>query len=125
MCLSVSTGAGGIHLKKEAVAVIEERIEHDRQAIVDVEAGVARRLARDNFAGRSVAADGADVQRPVGEQPRISVSSDGWPPSIGSRCTNRDRGAASLHAASSRCPSTRIVSVVRIAIACGAAPSVV
>ena len=48
--------------------MIEERIEHDRQTVVDVEVGVARQLGRHNLARRSVAADGADVQRRVGEQ---------------------------------------------------------
>jgi len=42
--LSVRPRPGGIHLKEESVAMIEEWIEHDRHAIVHVEIGVTREL---------------------------------------------------------------------------------
>jgi hypothetical protein len=42
--------------------MIEERIDDDRHAIVDVQIGVARELRRDDVARRAIVADDADVE---------------------------------------------------------------
>jgi len=66
--LAVRSRTGGIHLEEEAVAVIKERIEDDRDSIVDVEIRVARELRGDDPASRSITADDPDVQRVIGVQ---------------------------------------------------------
>src|SRR3989441_12857168 len=63
--LAIRARAGRIHLEEEAVSVIEERVEDDRDSIVDIEIRVARQLCRDDAVRRSVVADNRDVQRVV------------------------------------------------------------
>src|SRR5262249_8832794 len=60
--LAVGPGSGGVHLEEEPVAMIKEGIEHDRDAVVDVEVGIPRELREDDAAGMRLVADDPDIQ---------------------------------------------------------------
>jgi hypothetical protein len=60
--LAVRARAHRVRLEEEAVAVVRERIQHDRDVVVDVEVGVAGELGRDDRLRLAVTADHSHVQ---------------------------------------------------------------
>src|ERR1700730_6819588 len=72
--LAVRAGASWIHLEEEAVPMIEERIEHNRDTVIEIEIRVARQLRRNDVARRSIAAEDTDVQGAFGvDHPDVGV----------------------------------------------------
>ena len=60
--LPVAARSRRVHLEEEAVAPVEEGIEHDGDVVVDLEQRVAGELRRDNGSCLAVVADDAQVQ---------------------------------------------------------------
>ena len=63
--LTVGASARRIHLKEEAVSVIEKWIEDDRDPIIHLEVRIARELCGDNLSRGPIVADDSNVERVV------------------------------------------------------------
>src|SRR5262249_41972123 len=58
----IRSGTRGVHLEEETVPVIEKRIEHNRDAIVDVEIRISGQLGRNDAAGMWFGTNDSDVE---------------------------------------------------------------